>query len=104
MTDESQDHDDREMGVDFGPLADDLDEHDYPATTAELVDAYGDHELEYSDGSERFQNLIEPLGEQTFEDSEEVRQAVFNMVGTEAVGRARYSDRGDSNTDNQESL
>lgn len=104
MTDESQDHDEREMGVEFGPLADELDEHDYPATTEELIEAYGDRELEYPDGSERFRDLLGPQGDQTFEDGEEVRQAVFNMVGTEAVGRARYSDRGDSHTDDQESV
>lgn len=104
MADESNDHDEREMGIEFGPLADALDEHDFPATTEELIEAYGDHELEYPDGSEPFEDLIGPLGEQTFEDGEEVRQAVFNMVGTEAVGRARYSDRGDSHTDDQESV
>lgn len=104
MADERNDHEQREMGVDFGPLADELDEHDYPVTSEELVEEYGDHELEYPGGSERLEEVLGPLGEETFEDAEEARQAIFNMVGTEAVGRARYSDRGDSHTDSQDSV
>ncbi len=104
MTDESQDHDEREMGVDFGPLSEELDEHEYPTTTEQLVEEYGDHELEYEGGAERFGDVLGPQGDQTFEDAEEVRQAVYNMVGVEAVGRARYSDRGDDESEDQESL
>lgn len=104
MTDESQDHDQREMGVDFGPLSEELDEHDYPTTTEELVAEYGDHELEYEGGSERFRDVLGPQGDQTFEDAEEVRQSVYNMVGVEAVGRARYSDRGDDSAEDDESI
>lgn len=104
MTDESQDHDQREMGVDFGPLSDELDAHDYPVTSDELVEEYGDYELDYPGGSERFRDVLGPQGDQTFEDAEEVRQAVYNMVGTEAVGRPRYSDRGDSTTGDDESI
>lgn len=104
MTDERQDHDEREMGVDFGELADELDEHDYPVTSEELVEEYGDYELEYEGGSETFRDVLGPMGEQTFEDAEGVHQAVYNMVGVEAVGRARYSDRGDDSSESEESI
>lgn len=104
MSDERQDHDEREMGVDFGPLSDELDEHDYPVTGDELVAEYGDYELDLPGGAERFGEVLGPMGEQTFQDAEGVRQAVYNMVGVEAVGRPRYSDRGDSHTDDDESV
>lgn len=104
MADEHTDHEEREMGVDFGSLAEDLDEHDYPATTDELIDAYGEHELEYPGGVERFEDVLGPQEDTTFENAEDVRQAVFTMVGSEAVGREGYSDRGDSDTEDDESI
>ena len=39
-----------------------------------------------------------------FGDAEEIRQAIHNMTGAEAVGRQRYSDRGDDLDSNQESF
>jgi len=90
----------REHGVDFGSLAAELQAHDYPTTTDELLDAYGDHELDLPSGTE---TLGEILGAQTsdqrFGSPEEVRQAIFNMVGVEAVGRRDYSDRAGARRD-----
>ncbi|WP_049971690.1 DUF5789 family protein [Haladaptatus cibarius] len=84
---------DREMGVELGELADKLDEHDYPASSDDLVEEYGDYEIEYSNGSERFEEVIGPLNE-TYESADGVRQSILNMADSEAVGRQRYSDRG----------
>lgn len=88
------DSDDRQMGIELGDLNDDLESHDYPATAEELVGEYGDRELELSGGSETFGEILEPAGEKSYESAEEVRQDVFNFVGSEAVGREDYSDRG----------
>lgn len=104
MVDENKDHDQREMGIDFGALSAELDEHAYPTTADELIEEYGGHELEYPGGSESFREVLGPMGDQTFQDAEGVHQAIYNMVGTEAVGRQRYSDRGDSHTDDDESV
>lgn len=101
MADDSEHHEEREMGVEFGPLSDELDEHEYPTTTDELLSEYGEYELDLPGGSQRFEELLGPLGDQEFQDAEEVRQSVFNMVGTEAVGRDRYSDRGDDAIDRE---
>ena len=109
MTDEPQN---REQGVEFGDLAEKLESHDYPATASELVADYGDHELELPNGEETFAEALGPLAdsddEETYESAEEVRQTVLNMVGSEAVGREGYSDRGTStdpeSDEDQESL
>ena len=96
MTDDT---DTRAQGVEFGDLARELDSHDYPATASELVDSYGEHELELPNGTESFEQVLGPLAAEdgeTYESAEEVRQAVLNMVGEDAVGRADYSDRGTS--------
>jgi hypothetical protein len=100
--------DSRELGVEFGDLAEDLENHEYPTNVETLVDEYGDRELELSSGEESFGEIIEPYTEepdQQFNDAGEVRQAVLNMVGTDAVGEAGYSDRGvDSEGDDTQSF
>lgn len=101
MTD-SNSTDNREQGVDFGELGEKIDAHEYPATSQELIEAYGHYELELQDGTQRFDEVLEPLGDESYESAESVRQAVFNMVGDEAVGRGEYTDRGTSMTGTSE--
>ena len=69
-----------------------LDAHSYPATTAELVEAYGEMEFDTEDG-ESFGDVMGRLGEATFEDSEGARLAALSAVSEGAVGRKGYSDR-----------
>ena len=88
----------REQGIDMGDLHDDLENYDYPATTAELVDDFGDREIELPNGSETFGEVMGGIeGEgQEYQDADDVQSMVKNMVGDEAVGREGYSDRGGS--------
>jgi hypothetical protein len=87
--------DERESGIDFEGLASDLEAADYPLTTEELLDQYGSRTVTYSDGEEQLDQLLAPLDD-TYKSAEEVRQAIFNMVGEEAEGRENYTDRGTS--------
>lgn len=91
----SGDEDNREQGVVLGDLDDELESHDYPASSSELVDEYGDYEIEMSGGSQRLEEVLGLLeeDEQEFQDAEAARQMIYNLVGTQAVGRDRYSDR-----------
>ncbi|MFC6726515.1 hypothetical protein ACFQE1_19535 [Halobium palmae] len=92
----SASNDDREQGVDFGELDDDLDSHEYPAEKETLIEEYGDRELELPKGEMTLEEALEGYqptdGE--FRDADAVRSAVKNMVDAEAVGREGYSDRG----------
>jgi hypothetical protein len=83
----------RELGVDFGTLAGDLEEHQYPATTGELVETYGDAVLELANGEQTFRELLELCPDERFESAADTRTAVFNAVGDRAIGRKGYSDR-----------
>ena len=85
---------DREMGVELGDLNDDLESHEYPASTDELVEKYGDHEFELPGGTETFREALGPLEDESYESAQEVRQMIYNMLGSEAIGREDYSDRG----------
>jgi hypothetical protein len=98
--------DSREQGVDFGGLMDQLRDHDYPTTQETLLEEYGDAELDLADGSETLESVLaeqsESGGEIEYESADAVQQAVLNMVGDRAVGRADYSDRGGSLQDEVE--
>ncbi len=84
----------REQGIEFGSLAEELEDESYPLSRDELLDRYGDHELELADKSTALRDVLGPENEQEYEDAEGVRQAIFSMVGDDAIGREGYSDRG----------
>lgn len=67
----------------------------------ELTEEYGDREIDLPNGSETFGEILESLGDETYESAEEVRESLLNMVESEAVGREDYSDRGPA-TDEEE--
>ena len=85
--------DSRTLGVELGDLGDDLENHEYPISEAELFDQYGDEEIEMGEETATLQELIEPLNEDEYSSADEVEQAIMNMVGDEAIGRKNYSDR-----------
>jgi len=90
----STEEDSRTRGVEFGPLDDELENEEYPMEKDEVVERYGDYELDLEDGEVTVREVLEPLGETSYESADEVRQGILNMVGDEAVGREGYSDRG----------
>ena len=100
--------DNRDRGIEFGDLTDDLESESYPLSRAEIVEEYGDRELEHSSGSVRLAELLEDLGDRQFQNADEVHETMLNMVGAEAVGRQGYSDRGagtaEQNGDEDESF
>jgi len=92
MTDESGDS--REQGIEFGSLADDLEDGSFPMRHERLLDEYGDYEIVLMGDRTTLREVVGPEHEREYEDAESVRQAVFTMVGDDVVGREGYSDRG----------
>jgi hypothetical protein len=86
--------DNRDRGIEFGDLPDDLAREDYPLTKETLLDRYGDRQLEHSNGSVSVAELLVEEGDREFQDADEIHETLLNMVGEEAVGREGYSDRG----------
>lgn len=97
MTDTSDDS--RAHGIELGSLAEELEEESYPMTKEEVLERYGDHEIDLQSGKTTVDEILDPEQERDFEDPQGVRQAIFNMVGDDAVGREGYSDRGGSTPD-----
>ena len=83
----------RELGIEFGPLARKLDQHSYPATSAELIDAYGDATLEFQNGEQSLEMVLHPVLDERFESAADARAAIFSNVSDGAIGRKGYSDR-----------
>lgn len=94
--------DTREQGVEFGELKGELDAHAYPTTGEELLAAYGDFEIGLTGGSTTLGEVLggrhdEQGGEEVrYESADDVHQSILNMVGSDAVGRENYTDRGGS--------
>ncbi|MFC6725600.1 DUF2795 domain-containing protein [Halobium palmae] len=70
-----------------------IDDHSYPATSAEMIAAYGDSEIELQDGTETLGTVLGRLGPETYHSAQDVRDALYTGVGHEAIGRRFYSDR-----------
>ena len=88
------DENSREQGVEFGPLAAELENTEYPIAKSDLLEAYGEYELQIQDANPTLDDLLEPIGETTYDSAREVVQEVVGMVGDEAIGRKGYTDRG----------
>jgi hypothetical protein len=54
-----------------------FEEHTYPTTTSELVETYGEEQLQLANGSQTVADVLAPFGQETFESPEEARYAVY---------------------------
>ncbi|WP_435196217.1 DUF5789 family protein [Natronomonas sp. EA1] len=70
-----------------------FDAHNYPATTSELIEAYGETKLDMQNGTETLGDALGRLAEETHEDSESAKLAARSAVSEKAIGRKGYSDR-----------
>lgn len=87
----------------FAIVDEKIDAHSYPATAEELIEEYGDLELELPNGAETLGDVLGRIGDgdHTFEDAEAARMATYSGVSNKAIGRRNYSDR-DSPSINEE--
>ena len=65
----------------LGDLDDALEYYDYPATTNELVEAYGDYELETQGGKNSFEDVLSSTDDQTYDSADDVRRRVLGLIG-----------------------
>jgi hypothetical protein len=69
------------MRIDLGELDDALTSHDYPATTEELVEAYGEYEIETQDGKQSLADVLSVTDDQTYDSAENVRIRILGLLG-----------------------
>lgn len=70
-----------------------IDDEQYPLTTAEFVERYGDRTFTLQNGSESVADIVGRQADEVYTSPDEVRMALYNGVSHEAVGRRFYSDR-----------
>lgn len=77
-------HEDQAMSGDPGGRLNDLDEvlgsHDYPTTTDELVEAYGDYEIETQHGTKSLDEVLASTENQTFDSADDVRSRILGLI------------------------
>lgn len=88
--------DDELRSLEADQMSEIFDEDAFPTTTEALISEFGDVELAHPMGTEPLRDVLEASGAETYESADEAQLAVLNGVSRDAVGRPRYSDRGDS--------
>lgn len=73
-----------------------VEEKEFPVATEDVIAEFGDVEVDYPRESDTLRTILETSGFETYETPDDLRLAVLNGVRRDAVGRPRYSDRGDS--------
>ncbi len=64
----------------LGELDDALESHDYPADTEELVETYGDYEVETRDGSESLEDVLDESEGRTYESADDARSRILGLL------------------------
>lgn len=67
----------------------------FPTTTDDVLEEFDDVEITYPRGSDPLRTILETSGHETYETRDDLELAILNGVRRDAVGRPRYSDRGD---------
>ena len=57
-----------------------LEDHDYPASADELREHYGDYEVEPTDDSKRFHDVMSAASGETYQSAAEVRTHVEELL------------------------
>ncbi|MGB9966241.1 hypothetical protein [Halobacterium sp. CBA1126] len=65
----------------LGNLDEALTSHDCPATTTELVEAYGEYELETQGGTKSLADVLSATDDQRYDSAEDVRRRVLGLIG-----------------------
>ena len=68
-------------GERLGALDEALHSHDYPATTNELVAAYGDYELETQDGKKALEDVLASADDRTYDSAEDAHRGILGLIG-----------------------
>ena len=71
-------HDD--PGERLGDLDEALANHDYPTTTDELVDAFGDHEVQTQRGWKSVGDVFAPIDNERYDSVDDVRSRIQGLI------------------------
>jgi hypothetical protein len=82
-------------GVEFDELREPLESLEYPVSNGTLLDRFGSREIGLVDGNTTLEEVLSrDPDDRTYRSAEAVQRAVVRLVGSDAVGREGYTDRG----------
>ncbi|WP_435097231.1 DUF5789 family protein [Halorubrum sp. N11] len=64
----------------LGELDKALEIQEYPATTNELAEAYGDYDIETQDGTKSLEEVLASTDDQTFVSADDVRSRILGLI------------------------
>ncbi|WP_117594499.1 DUF5789 family protein [Haloprofundus halophilus] len=64
----------------LGELDDALETHEYPATTDELIEAFGDREVETQGGWKPVDEVLAPADDRTYTSADDVRSQIQGQI------------------------
>lgn len=67
--------------------------HTFPSTTDDLIEEYGQLEMELPNGAVTLGEVLENVSHVECEDADDARLLTYSALGEEAIGRKGYSDR-----------
>ena len=88
---------DRTEGVDFDDMEPVFEQLSYPVTASEIVDEYGDHEVDRTNADPiSLEELFSAMGDTEFHSDDDLRTMMLGQMPQDSEGRTNYSDRGGS--------
>lgn len=69
------------------------DDIEYPVTSNDLIDAYGDRTFDLPNGTETVADVLGRVAPERFDTADEVRLTLQSALSRKAIGRYEYSDR-----------
>lgn len=72
--------DEAEPGKQLGDLDDELETHDYPTTTADVIEAYGNYKVETQNGSKSINEVLAPVNNETYDSADDVRNRIQRLI------------------------
>lgn len=64
----------------LGELDSVLETQDYPTTTDELVEAYGDYEIQTKSGEKSLREVLASTKNQTYDSADDVRSRILGLI------------------------
>lgn len=71
---------DPEPNEQLGNLDEELENHDYPTTTDELISAHGDSEVETQGGSKTIKEILTPIDNELYKSADDVRNRIQGLI------------------------
>ncbi|WP_224268036.1 DUF5789 family protein [Haloprofundus salinisoli] len=69
-----------EPGERLGDLDEALENHEYPATTDELIEAFGDREVETQGGWKSIEEVLIQTDDRTYTSADDVRSRIQGLI------------------------